>query len=68
MIGDKGEGALTMALGDLAAAGIHVTKTPEPWLELYEAPGYPELTRNQVLTLAARYHLRGPSFPSPPRV
>jgi hypothetical protein len=40
------------AIDLLHEAGILVARSPDPWLELYTAPGFPELTRNQVFDLA----------------
>lgn len=50
------------AIQDLARAGIEVSCSEPFFLQLYSAPGYPELTRNQVFALAQQ---RG--IPSPPQ-
>lgn len=42
------------AIQDLARAGIEVTRSEPYFLGLYSAPGYPELTRNQVFDLASQ--------------
>lgn len=42
------------ALEALKRAGVPLTRVDEPFLELYTAPGFPELTRNQVFSLAAQ--------------
>ena len=47
---------IIIAIGNLARAGINVTRAEFPFGELYEAPGYPELTRFQVYSLS---RLRG---------
>lgn len=47
------EMAALSAVASLARAGIVVRRADEPWLELYMAPGFPELTRNQLIELAA---------------
>ena len=54
---------IILAIEALDRAGIPVTRSEEPWLELYYAPGFPELTRNQVFDLARK---RG--APEPPDV
>lgn len=45
--------SLEIALGRLRDAGIEIAPAEGTIPGLYVAPGYPELTTNQVLTLAA---------------
>ena len=43
---------IDFAIQDLARAGIKVTRSEPHFLGPYSAPGYPELTRNQVFDVA----------------
>lgn len=52
---------IKFAIEDLARAGVIVTRADFPLGELYEAPGYPELTRNQVFALASQIGVRDPA-------
>jgi hypothetical protein len=50
--GEPQRDPLSEALRKLAEAGLHFRRDPDPILSLYTAPGFPELTSGQVVSLA----------------